>query len=101
MLPLLNEKMFNYKFSQEMQSVDDSYKQFNFDCLFPQYTSEWAIPLEKTKEALEKLYDWINNNKENVFVHFPIEIRFSDKDDIWLSPAYNRKVCYIGVIMYR
>ncbi|CAB4422990.1 unnamed protein product [Rhizophagus irregularis] len=100
-LPLLNQKMFNYKFSQEKQFVDDSYKQFNFDCLFPQYTSEWAIPLEKTKEALERLYDWINNNKENVFVHYPVEVRFSDKDDIWLSPAYNRKVCYIGVIMYR
>ncbi|GBC03040.1 hypothetical protein RclHR1_04960004 [Rhizophagus clarus] len=101
MLPLLNQKMFNYNFSQEKQFIDDSYKQFNFDCLFPQYTSEWAIPLENTKEALEKLYDWINHNKENVFVHFPVEIRFSDKDDIWLSPSYNRKVCYIGIIMYR
>ncbi|CAG8738313.1 7867_t:CDS:2, partial [Funneliformis mosseae] len=98
-VPLLTTLMFNYKFSQPKQVINASYKQFNFDCLFPHYTNEWAIPLEKTKEALEKLYKWINGN--DVFVHFPVEVRFVDKDDIWLSPAYNRKVCYIGIVMYR
>ncbi|CAI2163959.1 9019_t:CDS:2 [Funneliformis geosporum] len=98
-VPLLTTLMFKYKFSQPKQVINDSYKQFNFDCLFPQYTNEWAIPLEKTKEALEKLYEWVNGN--GVFVHFPVEVRFVDKDDIWLSPAYKRKVCYIGIIMYR
>jgi L-gulonolactone oxidase len=24
-----------------------------------------------------------------------------DGDDVWMSPSYGRKTCYIGVIMYR
>jgi hypothetical protein len=28
-------------------------------------------------------------------------VRFSQKDDIWLSPAYQTDVAWIGVIMYR
>ncbi|CAG8707862.1 17409_t:CDS:2, partial [Acaulospora morrowiae] len=28
-------------------------------------------------------------------------VRFVDQDDVWLSPAYGRRICYIGIIMYR
>ena len=33
--------------------------------------------------------------------HFPIEIRFSDGDDIWLSPSNGKKTCWIGIIQYK
>lgn len=34
-------------------------------------------------------------------VHFPIEIRWTCGDDIWLSPSYGRETTYIGVVTYR
>ncbi|KAG0342472.1 hypothetical protein BG004_005672 [Podila humilis] len=34
-------------------------------------------------------------------VHFPVEIRFVKRDNVWLSPAYGVDSCYIGIIMYR
>lgn len=33
--------------------------------------------------------------------HFPVEVRFVAQDDLWLSPAYGRDVCYIGIIVYK
>ena len=32
---------------------------------------------------------------------FVVEVRFVAKDDIYLSPAFGRDVCFIGIIMYR
>ncbi|CAG8743766.1 12869_t:CDS:2, partial [Ambispora leptoticha] len=100
-IPLLAHLMFLIKFNEDTLVVDDSYKVFNFDCLFQQYVNEWAIPLERTAEALRKLDQWIKENEKKIYVHFPIEVRFVDQDDIWLSPSYGRKTCYIGIIMYR
>ncbi|CAG8443904.1 7490_t:CDS:10 [Diversispora eburnea] len=91
--------MFKLNFSKPIHAIDTSYKLFNFDCLFPQYTNEWAIPLERTAEAIEKLITKIEEIGLNV--HFPIEIRFVGQDDIWLSPNYERDCCYIGILMYR
>lgn len=33
--------------------------------------------------------------------HFPIEVRFSDVDDIWLSPSTGQKTCWIGIVQYK
>ncbi|RHZ55450.1 hypothetical protein Glove_415g29 [Diversispora epigaea] len=98
-IPMVTRAMFKLNFSKPIHVIDTSYKVFNFDCLFPQYTNEWAIPLERTAEAIEKLITKIE--EIGLKVHFPIEIRFVGQDDIWLSPNYERNCCYIGIIMYR
>ncbi|CAO3624526.1 unnamed protein product [Cunninghamella blakesleeana] len=98
-IPSLTKLMFNKVHSRPFKVVDDSYKIFNFDCLFPQYVNEWAIDWHDAPAALRELEQYINDH--DLKVHFPVEIRFVDEDDIWLSPAYGRKTCYIGVIMYR
>lgn len=97
--------------SRPLERVDQSVKVFNFDCLFPQYVNEWSIPWSRTAEALRALdqfiengtlqVDNLNKKEKGLKVHFPIEIRFVKKDDIWLSPAYGVDSCYIGIIMYR
>ncbi|KAJ2964478.1 hypothetical protein NQZ79_g617 [Umbelopsis isabellina] len=99
MIPSLTKFFYNNVHSTPIEVVDESYKVFNFDCLFPQYVNEWAIPLEKAPEALRRLDNFINTSE--LKVHFPVEIRFVDGDDVWMSPSYGRKTCYIGVIMYR
>ncbi|KAI8391764.1 D-arabinono-1,4-lactone oxidase-domain-containing protein [Radiomyces spectabilis] len=98
-IPKITQFMYKTIHSREQHIIDDSHKVFNFDCLFPQYVNEWAIPWEDAPAALRQLDEFINKN--DLKVHFPVEIRFVDEDDIWLSPAYGRKTCYIGVIMYR
>ncbi|NXH63667.1 GGLO oxidase, partial [Rhabdornis inornatus] len=67
---------------------------------------DWAIPMkipkcrEKTKEALLELKAALERNSGMV-AHFPVEIRFSRRDEILLSPCFRRDSCYINVIMYR
>jgi hypothetical protein len=34
-------------------------------------------------------------------IHFPIEIRWTKGDDIWLSPSNGRKTVYIGIVQFR
>jgi L-gulonolactone oxidase len=71
---------------------------------YPQYTVEWAIPYERTKECLLTLKDWLERelaNPSGTQPHFPIEIRFSEADDIWMSPSSGRQTCWIGLIQYK
>ncbi|KAF9931138.1 hypothetical protein BGZ67_005462 [Mortierella alpina] len=128
LIPTLSRFMFWATQSRPIERVDDSVRVFNFDCLFPQYVNEWSIPWSRTAEALRALDQFIENGSVKVEsgvgldestdvkdghalkvvrkeaglkVHFPIEIRFVKKDDVWLSPAYGVDSCYIGIIMYR
>lgn len=110
-------------------STDHSWKVFNMDCLFPQYTTEWCIPFEHTGACLRALRDWLdeerallsrshrrevlrndNDGGDNDFssshlhptqLHMPLEIRFTSADGIWLSHGYGRLNTYIGLITYR
>ncbi|CAG8621907.1 9360_t:CDS:2, partial [Acaulospora colombiana] len=89
MNPLITRAMFNLSFSKPAHVIDTSYKVFNFDCMFPQYVNEWSIPLDKTEVAMRKLYKWVDGS--GLSMHFPVEVRFVDQDDVWLSPAYGRR----------
>lgn len=73
------------------------------DCQFRQYTTEWAIPFEEASQCLSELHAQLlddKNSKGGFKPDFPIEVRFSDADDIYLSPCYNRKTCWIGIVRY-
>lgn len=85
-------------------TIDDGYKVFNFDCLFPQYTSEWALPASEAVACLRELREWYEAeaaDANGIRVHFPVEIRWSAPDDIWLSPSYGRETVWIGIVTYR
>jgi FAD/FMN-containing dehydrogenase len=56
---------------------------------------EYAIPVEKTAEALNALKEIVDEG--DFKTDLPIEIRFVQADDALLSPANGRNVCYIGV----
>ncbi|SCZ94672.1 BZ3500_MvSof-1268-A1-R1_Chr12-3g04036 [Microbotryum saponariae] len=84
--------------------VASSVDVFNYDCGFPQYTYEGAVPYTETGKCLEslstlnleQLYD-----RKGLRSHFPIEIRYTAADDVWLSPTYGQRATYIGAIQYR
>ncbi|KAK0527608.1 D-arabinono-1,4-lactone oxidase [Tilletia horrida] len=84
--------------------IDTSWKILNMDCLFPQYTDEWAIPYAYAAPCVRAMREWLAEEEaqpDGARVHFPIEIRFTDADGIFLSPATGRKTCYIGIIQFR
>ncbi|MBT6030111.1 MAG: FAD-binding protein [Crocinitomicaceae bacterium] len=60
---------------------------------------EYNVPIEYFKTALLELKELIE--KEEIDVHFPIECRFVKKDDIMISPAYNRTAAYIAVHQFK
>jgi hypothetical protein len=71
---------------------------------FPQYTSEWSIPYERSRACLQELrslFDREHSHRSGARAHFPVEIRFSSKDDIWLSPSYGQTTTWIGIIQYK
>ncbi|KAF8130274.1 D-arabinono-1,4-lactone oxidase-domain-containing protein [Boletus edulis] len=85
-------------------TVDDSYRIFNLDVRFPQHTTEWAIPYSNTQRCLHDLHSWLAHefaDPNGLRPHFPIEIRFSDSDDIWLSPSNGQQTCWIGIVQYK
>lgn len=60
---------------------------------------EYNIPAEHFAEALLRIESEIA--RHDFAVHFPIECRFVQRDDIYLSPAYERDSAYIAVHMYK
>ncbi|NP_001088534.1 uncharacterized protein LOC495407 [Xenopus laevis] len=100
MVPWINRFFFWLLFASKSEQVNISHKVFNFDCLFKQHVQDWAIPIEKTKDALMQLKGWLEKNP-HVVAHFPVEVRFARGDDILMSPCYHQDSCYMNIIMYR
>lgn len=57
--------------------------------------AEWAFGMASAPRALAELADTIERSR--LRVNFPCEIRFVQRDDAWLSPAYERDACHIGI----
>lgn len=73
---------------------------FTFDCLFRQWTAEWAIDAHRAMEAFHAVRTMIDAH-QLTGVHFPVEFRFCDSDEIFMSPAVGRKTCWVGVVQYK
>lgn len=59
---------------------------------------EVAIPYERAAEALHLLRDYFRTTK--TFPLLPVHIRASARSDAWLSPAYQRDVCWLEFCSY-
>lgn len=59
---------------------------------------EYAVPLEAASTVLRDLRDTID--RSGVVTPFPVEVRFAAADDVWMSTAHHREVCYIAVHQY-
>ncbi|BGO95231.1 D-arabinono-1,4-lactone oxidase [Rhodotorula toruloides] len=86
--------------------VDLGVKIFNYDCGFPQYTYESCVPYSLTGSALYTLNAFHTTELARpgypLKAHFPIEVRWTERDDGWLSPTGGgRGGCYLGAIQYR
>ncbi|KAK3394408.1 D-arabinono-1,4-lactone oxidase-domain-containing protein [Podospora didyma] len=110
----------------KVSAVQPSQQAFLMDCLYSQFVNEWAIPLSKGPEALERLGAWLNRlqpgdpgyvdhkipfSAEGLWVHSPMEVRASNttaktsaeqKNRPWLDPTpKDEPAVYLNATMYR
>ncbi|KAK7973421.1 hypothetical protein PG996_007647 [Apiospora saccharicola] len=91
--------------STRTSAVQPSAKAFWMNCLYSQYVTEWAIPLNRGPEALARLGAWLNKlqpgdpgyvnhgipfSAEGVYVHSPVEVRVCDSR-VRTSAAQNNR----------
>lgn len=63
----------------------------------PRYVeSEYAVPIERAVEAMGALRELVD--REGLRLNFPIGVRFTRGDDLWMSPAYGRASCFVGLM---
>lgn len=60
---------------------------------------EYAIPRAACQDVLQKLEAFVDDS--GLKVSFPVEVRFTAADDIWLSTASARESCYIAIHMFK
>ena len=78
-----------------VSKVDRSYRVFASERRIRFTEMEYAIPIERAREAVERVLE-IASLPEMRCV-FPIEVRFVAADDALLSPSHERDSCYIAV----
>ncbi|MCD2263311.1 FAD-binding protein [Dietzia aurantiaca] len=59
---------------------------------------EYALPIAAAGAVLGDIRDMVD--RSGVLTPFPMEVRFAAADDVWLSTAHGREVCYIAVHQY-
>lgn len=78
--------------------VDDSYKVFVSHRTVRFRESEFALPRAALPDVLAELKGWFGDGHENI--SFPIEVRFTAADDIWMSTGHERDNCHVAVHQY-
>lgn len=86
------------RFMPSAPVLDDSYRVFIASRRVRFKESEFAIPADAFADAFEKLRSVLASRRHGVT--FPLEIRRSSADDVWLSTAYQRDTVYIAAHMY-
>ena len=60
---------------------------------------EYELPAENGADALRELAEFVE--RKSIRVHFPVEYRYVQGDDIWLSPFFGRDSVAISVHQYQ
>ncbi|GAC1425010.1 MAG: D-arabinono-1,4-lactone oxidase [Ktedonobacteraceae bacterium] len=85
--------------NSNMDEVNYSHRIFSTPRMVRFQEMEYNIPAEHIQAVLREIQACIE--LYHFKVHIPLECRFVQADDIWLSPAYQRASSYIAVPMYR
>ena len=79
--------------------VNRSYRVFTSPRLVHFYEMEYSIPRVAVVDALKQLMAWVD--RSGLRLSFPVEVRVTAADDIWLSTANGEERCYIAVHVYQ
>lgn len=84
--------------SGKVEYIDRSYRVFASPRLVRFYEMEYAIPIEHAREAFDRIRDYVKDSGLNLT--FPVEVRFTQGDDISLSTAFGPDTCYIAIHVF-
>jgi FAD-linked oxidoreductase len=93
----LIDKIMRLFVSHEFKT-DWSYRAFPTERSFKFMEMEYNIPIEKFELVINEMRASIKLNQFKTL--FPIEIRFVKRDNLWLSPAFERDSVYFAVHKY-
>ncbi len=60
--------------------------------------AEWTIGIDKFPKVFEELKAEIDKWSNNSFIHIPMDVRFVQKDNSWLSYAYKEDTVTMGCV---
>lgn len=60
--------------------------------------AEWTIPLSAFPKVFQELKKEINKWNNSSFIHIPMDIRFLQKDNSWLSYSYGEDTVTMGCV---
>jgi L-gulono-1,4-lactone dehydrogenase len=78
--------------------TDDSWRVFVAERKVRFRESEYAVPRAAVRDVLLEVRAWLA--KHRAPLTFPLEIRFTGADDIWLSTAHERENAYVAIHQY-
>lgn len=78
--------------------VDRSYRVFASPRRVRFREMEYAVPAEALPETLREIDQWLETS--GFTVAFPVEVRFTAADDLWMSTASGRDTAYVAVHQY-
>ena len=79
--------------------VNRSYRVFTSPRLVHFYEMEYSIPRDAAPDALRQLMAFVD--RSGLRLSFPVEVRFTAPDDIYLSTANGEERVYIAVHVYQ
>ena len=78
--------------------TDDSWRVFVAERKVRFRESEYAVPRAAVRDVVLAVRSWLNRHRSPLT--FPLELRFTGADDIWLSTAHERENAYIAIHQY-
>ncbi|KAF2756825.1 D-arabinono-1,4-lactone oxidase [Pseudovirgaria hyperparasitica] len=106
---------YGFRNGTTASAVEEMRSGLLMNCLYSQFVNEWAIPLSKGLEAIDRLSAWLNGDEvtaaipfssEGLWVHSPIEVRVSDTSSVsprpFLDPSCSSEpTLYLNATLYR
>lgn len=78
--------------------TDDSWRVFVAERKVRFRESEYAVPRAAVRDVVLEVRAWLERHRAPLT--FPLEIRFTGPDDIWLSTAHDRENAYVAIHQY-
>ncbi len=60
--------------------------------------AEWTVGLDRFDDLFAELVGVLESRDNKAYAHIPMDIRFLDADETWLSNAYGRPVVTVGCV---
>ncbi|KAF2165154.1 hypothetical protein M409DRAFT_67430 [Zasmidium cellare ATCC 36951] len=106
---------YGFSVGNKTSAVEELRTGLLMNCLYSQFVNEWALPLTKGPEAINRLSAWINGeaggggipfSSKGLYVHCPIEVRVSDTSDTVCRPYLDNTysdgpTLYLNATLYR